>query len=111
MAKEETHGQSTTDCSQQVKPGNLTVSEHKCDLIAQNQMAGTFVAGRVAHFIDKWRELTSDKWVLDTVQHYHIEFAKWPFQSHIPKGIKFSDQESAIITDEVVKMLQKGAIT
>ena len=31
------------------------------------------MTGRLAYFIGKWHGLTSDKWVLDTVQHYHIE--------------------------------------
>ena len=109
MAEEKTRIRATTHCDQ-VEHSNTTVSEHKCDFIAQNLMVSTFMAGRLAHSIAKWREMTSDKWVLDTVQHYHIEFAEWPVQTRIPQEICFSDHESSMITDEVAKMLQKGAI-
>ena len=73
-------------------------------------MAVAPMAGRLANFIAKWREITTDKWVLDTVQHYHIEFAKVPYQTHIPRDICFSNIEAAMITQEIAKMLQKGAI-
>ena len=69
-----------------------------------------FQAGKLAHFIAKWREITSDSWVLDAVQHYHIEFKSVPFQTSIPREIKFSSQEEAIISEEIAKMLKTGAI-
>ncbi len=74
MAGEKVDGQSTASCGQ-IKPTSSEVSEHKCDFNAQEVLTtGSFTAGRLAHFVAKWRELTSDKWIIDTVQHYHIEF-------------------------------------
>jgi len=60
------------------------------------------VGGRLAQFYCSWSNLTSDSWVLQAVSGYKIEFICEPFQVKKPRGIVFSD--------EVQKMLQKGAI-
>ena len=82
----------------------------KCDDNSHQLILPEKPAGRLAHFLAKWQALTSDKWLIDTIQHYHIEFSNTPFQKHIPREICFSDHESSMITDEIAKMLQKGAI-
>ena len=48
---------------------------------------------------------------IDAIQHYEIEFRKQPFQLFLPKQIKFASNEIEIISNEVDKLLQKGAIT
>ena len=35
-----------------------------------------FKAGRLKEFLHNWRKLTSDVFILDTVQHCHIELVK-----------------------------------
>ena len=101
----------TAGCGK-VKFYNFTVSEHQCDHTDHNicRKIAKVTAGGLAHSVAKWREITSDKWVIDTVQHYHIEFNKTPFQTHIPRESCFSSHENYMITKEIHKMLQKGAI-
>ena len=81
-----------------------SMSKHKCD------NAQIVTAGRLAQFIAKWREITTDNWVLNTVQHYFIEFVKCPSQHTIPREISFSQNETKIILEEINKMLLKKAI-
>jgi hypothetical protein len=36
--------------------------------------------GKVSNCLNKWQELTSDPWILQTVLGYRIEFDSHPFQ-------------------------------
>ena len=56
----------------QVKP----VSEHKGDSADTVRL----LAGKLANHMAKRRELANDEWVLDCVQHYHIELMGKPYQ-------------------------------
>ncbi len=48
--------------------------------------------------------------MLDAVQHYHIEFTKMPYQTRIPRDLQCEPQEAEMITSEIAKLLEKGAI-
>ena len=59
-----------------------------------------------------WAEITSDPFVLDAVNHYHIEFDVLP-DSTINKTkpyFTFNKSEQMIIDTEIAKFLQKGII-
>ena len=60
--------------------------------------------------INHWTLYTSDEWVLDTVHGYKIEFSCVPFQNNIPSELKFPDDQALLVTQEVSKLLEKGAI-
>ena len=57
-----------------------------------------------------WKEITNDKWILDIVSGYRIEFIEQPVQFRIPKQISFSKSEIELVDKEVSTLLQKGAI-
>ena len=42
---------------------------------------GQAVAGRIALFLDNWRIITRDDWVLSTVQDYKLELLDTPARS------------------------------
>jgi len=69
------------------------------------------IGGRLKQFFPQWRCLTSDWFILDSVQHYNIEFAQTPEQESVPKEINFTPQEQIIIEEESSKLLRKGVIT
>ena len=51
-------------------------------------MPPDILAGRLAHHIQNWVRITRDRWVLDTVQGYCIEFLTIPYQTkrpHLPR--------------------------
>ena len=41
--------------------------------------------------LEYWKLYTSDKWILETVVGYKIEFTQTPFQNRIPREIPFPD--------------------
>ena len=56
-------------------------------------------AGSLSVNLPKWREFTSDPWILQTVSGYHLEFETTPHQANLLKFPKFS--ETALIESEI----------
>ena len=67
------------------------------------------IAGRLKDYIDNWKEITSDKFVLNCVRGYKIEFFKNVKQCKEPI-INLSLAEVNNIEKIIDKLLQKGAI-
>ena len=74
-------------------------------------MSNDKIGARLKQFFLQWRCLTSDQFILDSVQHYKIEFVQYPEQEFVPKEIIFTPQEQSIIGEEISKLLRKGVIT
>ena len=68
------------------------------------------VAGRIQHFLGKWKQLTHDPSILNTVRGYKIDFLLTPVQFTIPRTINFPAQESANYNVQISKFLEKGII-
>ena len=68
------------------------------------------IAGRIRHFLPKWKQLTQDSSILKAVMGYRIEFFVPPVQFDIPRPIKFSMQETANVDAQITKFLEKGII-
>ena len=68
-------------------------------------------AGSLSGNLPKWREFTSDPWILQTVSGYHLEFETTPHQVNLPKFPKFTKRETALIESEIKKLVSKGAVT
>lgn len=70
-----------------------------------------FIAGSVMKFFDAWENITSDKWILETIRNgYKIEFKSRPVQTFIANVMNFSDKEKSLIDIEIEELLNKGAI-
>lgn len=67
-------------------------------------------AGRLVLYYDKWREITSNRFVLNTISGYKIPFHTVPQQSHIPAQVNTSDTENMIIDQLIDQLLSIGAI-
>lgn len=65
---------------------------------------------RLLSCFDNWAKITSDKWVLQTVQGYRINFETNPVQSKLPGKIGFSESEKSLVDQEINKMLHEHAI-
>lgn len=66
-------------------------------------------AGRLAHCLSAWRDLTRDSWVLQTIQGYRIEFLTLPptsEQTPIP-----NKAPSPLARAAVAELLAKGAVS
>ena len=58
-----------------------------------------FKAGRLKEFVHNWVKLTSDAFVLDTVQHCHIELTQGAScHQHTVRAQRFNITEEIIIT-------------
>ena len=67
-----------------------------------------FVAGRLAHFADTWKLLTSDVSILKTVAGGEIELDREMQELGVVTGSKpknFSDREAAAIDEETEELL------
>ena len=65
---------------------------------------------RVLYHLSNWNILTQDKWVLQTVQGYMIDFTQTPCQSYQPPQIVTSLDNHALVTQEVLELVRKGAV-
>ena len=67
------------------------------------------MGGRLAHFVEKWEEITDNKWVLSIVRHgFRIPFSKIPLLSSVP--IRMSQSSSPFLREEIENLLNKRAV-
>ena len=71
-----------------------------------------FVGGKIQHFYENWSRLTSDKWILNVICGYNIEFENTPtgIQNKEPKELVFNSDETNMVQREIEKILQKDII-
>ena len=67
------------------------------------------VGGRLASFVDAWKVLTEDLWVLNTIAGYQISFKEVPMQAQRPPEARFSKEQEVLLRAEIDTLLQKGA--
>lgn len=69
-----------------------------------------FHSGKVADHLNSWRQLTSDRWILQQVAGIEIEFMITG--EHIPdrKEIRFSSSEDELVANEVAKLVEKQIV-
>ena len=68
-------------------------------------------AGRTRVCSHNWAQITTDPWILDTVQGYHLELESRPWQQFPPPALHLNPQECSLVQEEVEKLIQKGAIS
>ena len=67
--------------------------------------------GKLKHYFHKWKELTSDKEILQTVMGLKLEFLGDPPVKHNSYIPQFSKEDEPEIDLEIQKLLAKGVIT
>ena len=67
-------------------------------------------AGRLQYFLKNWEVLTKDRWILETVRGYKIEFRENPRQQGKPRPMQFNQSQGDLIQQEVSELATKGAI-
>ena len=69
--------------------------------------ADSFQAGNIKPFLENWKRITSDKYILDIVKHG----LKLEFLSETPHGelfrVTYNTKENGIISQEISKLLKK----
>jgi hypothetical protein len=69
-----------------------------------------FKAGSTARMIPAWRNLTSDKMILDSVRGITIPLDTQPNQIRVSPNPKFNDTETLAINTEIERLLGKEVI-
>ena len=87
------------------------ILEPQVDTVRCNPVTAK-VPGRIQHFFQAWKDMTSDKVILDMVKGCHITFThdQFPLQLRPPQSIKFTDWESSLMDQEIITLLKKGVI-
>ena len=67
-------------------------------------------AGCFQYFLKNWGKLTNDPFILELVKGYQIPFLSEPSQMEPPSLILMSQEETAIVDQEIKEKLNKGAI-
>ena len=68
--------------------------------------------GKLGTKVDHWSKITTDPWILESIQGYRLEFKTKPIQIYPPTQQSRSLRgESTLIRREVDSLLSKGAIT
>ena len=70
----------------------------------------SFLAGRTAMCLDKWKELTNNNFVLGLAKGICLDFVQVPSQWSPAHELTMSLEEMSLVDLEVNKMLSKGAI-
>ena len=93
-------------------PNDLQQSVGQSRLQCRNtQVDKQFVhAGRLKFHLKEWEEITSNKFILDIVQGYVIEFTSVPIQSSEPKQPKLEKHEEIALNALLEELLQKRVI-
>ena len=92
--------------SDQVRTIQLSVDTN-CHFPASRQLAAQinkFTAGQISTPIDAWRQITSDKAILDIARGCQIEFVTQPIQYRVPNEPTFSRTELKFIYGEIARL-------
>lgn len=79
------------------------------ELVLPTPQPVTSLAGRTALHVPAWEKITSNQWTLQAIKGYKLDFKDQPQQSHKPQTVE-TRQQSKLISEEVQKLLEKGAI-
>lgn len=68
-------------------------------------------AGRLKYFVKEWKSITSNKFVLNSIKGYKIQFTSQPFQSQVPTAPLLRGAQSLEeVRKSINKLLELGAI-
>lgn len=84
---------------------------HKVDEIRSSQALEVRAAGRLKYFVEEWRSITSNKFVINSIKGYKIRFTSPPFQAQVPTAPLLQGSQSLYdVRKAINKLLDLGAI-
>ena len=86
----------------------MLINHFECQGIHPPCMATHAPAGRPIYFQPNWLKITQDRWVLNTIQGYMIDFESQPHQPSVPQP---SVEWYWNFTDGTIPLLQYCSIT
>ena len=70
----------------------------------------TFSAGRISHYVNAWKQVTCDPWIIHVVKGFRIPFHTFPIQEREPFPYRLSSCEMHAATLEIQKLCAKGVL-
>lgn len=70
----------------------------------------SILEGRLKLFAENWKSVTSDELILSSITGFKIPFRTVIHQNQQPSEPSWSNSEMEVITEQINKLLQKGAI-
>ena len=68
------------------------------------------IAGRLRFFLEFWKSITCDKFILNVIAGIEIPFESLPTQINAPPQIRCSDIEKQAVNHEIHKFIEKGIV-
>ena len=68
------------------------------------------IGGQLYHYCKNWEVLTKDRWILETVRGYQIDFLSEPAQCWRPHSPQFNLSQAWLIQQEVEELQNKGVV-
>lgn len=68
------------------------------------------VGGNTANFVYNWRKITSDPWVISSIQGIEFPMLYVPFQGVGPRPIRFGENELLLMQEAVDSLFDKNVI-
>ena len=103
-------GKEILETSLQIVPTDIQQALRKLGLDTSVLSRSLPLAGRLQFFQTNWRLLTQDQYILQIVTGVVIPFQQIPLQTNMAPRISDNQSEKEKIEQEIVAMLQKGAI-
>ena len=66
--------------------------------------------GRISHFVEAWKHVSHDPWIIHVVQGFRIPFYAVPIQVREPFPYRLTSSESQAATLEIQKLCSKGVL-
>ena len=72
--------------------------------------SSTCRAGQIKNHVKQWKEVSTDSWLISTIQGVEIPFLEEPVQVSEPHPYKLSKEECTFVNKELGRMLDKGIV-
>ena len=69
-----------------------------------------FVGGQIARYVSAWKQISSDPWLLRTVQGVEIPFVEIPIQEKEPYPYRLAEDEMRAVDEEIEKFREKDIV-
>ncbi|XP_076548552.1 uncharacterized protein LOC117600481 isoform X1 [Osmia lignaria lignaria] len=93
-----------------VQPKCAVPEERQTQEPEPDEISVSKVAGRLKCFLNNWKEITSDRFILDCIEGYKIRFYKKPVQRRNPVPKITSSEEVKKFQNAIEELVSKGAI-
>ncbi|KZS04064.1 Uncharacterized protein APZ42_033066 [Daphnia magna] len=91
--------------------GNHSIRSENLSLHNYSLESPPIVGGRLRHFVDSWKCLSSDPWIVQSIsQGVKLEFLASPFQARNQSNMEMGESQWALCNQEIQDLVRKEAI-